>query len=125
MTEINRAQASAGPIQHGQRGGGRFAVLRVLATLGDIGLHVAKIQCASVGDLSTNVSDMIAEMSKLTNGQLGRIGALCLIGTSNGSAYILALAKALKGRAPKPAWPCTPNGLSGKRVSRPAELRSA
>lgn len=64
-------------------------------------LHL--ISCGA-GDIGANVQEMRTEIDKLTGSQLGRIGALCLYGTSNGAGFILELAKQLQGRAPKPAY---------------------
>ncbi len=61
------------------------------------------IHCGADGDdLATNRDALLAEIDKATNNQNGRIGALCLFGTSNGCGVILALAKALQKRSGAP-----------------------
>lgn len=63
------------------------------------------IRCGAEADLASNLKDLLAEIDGATGNQLGRIGALCVYGTSNGSGLVLALAKALQDRgAPKPTY---------------------
>lgn len=65
-------------------------------------LHL--ISCGAE-EVNADVKGMRTELDKLTGGDLGRIGALCLYGTSNGAGFTLTLAKLLKGTAaPKPAY---------------------
>lgn len=57
------------------------------------------IRCGNTGgEINPLIKEMVAEVEKLTGGNLKRIGALCLYGTSNGSGFILGLAKALQAR---------------------------
>jgi hypothetical protein len=63
------------------------------------------IRCGADGNLDPNIDALLAEIDKATGGDMGRIGALCLYGNSNGSGLILGVAKALQGRnAPKATY---------------------
>lgn len=63
------------------------------------------IRCGASADLGPDLKELLTEIDNATGGDMGRIGALCLYGTSNGSGLILAVAKALQGRsAPKATY---------------------
>ena len=62
-------------------------------------------QGADAGDQSGNITDLVAAIDKATGGDMQRIGALCLYGTSNGSGQTLGLALTLQKRgAPKATY---------------------
>lgn len=56
------------------------------------------------GELGGNIGALVAAIDKATGGDMQRIGALCLYGTSNGSAQTLGLAMALQKRGARPTY---------------------